>query len=60
VTDEECLKLITLAREQNNRLWMNVVRIALKHAPDEAKAVMKSIKLNDQVISALWGRIAEQ
>lgn len=45
-------------RAQNNVLWMDIVRIALKHAPADTRKVMKKINENDKKISMLWGKIA--
>ena len=35
---------IELVRTQNNVNWMDVLRLAFTHAPDEAKELMKKIK----------------
>lgn len=37
-------------RAQNNALWMNLVRLAWKVAPDEARKISREINLNDQRI----------
>jgi hypothetical protein len=38
-------------RAKNNKLWMDLLRLALKAAPKEAKAVLKEINKNDKAIS---------
>ena len=38
-------------RKTNNSRWMDILRIAIKHAPDETKKVLNDILENDRVIS---------
>lgn len=45
------LKSISDVRVTNNLLWMKLVEIALRHAPEEAKEVLAEIRLNDTMIS---------
>lgn len=45
-------------RTSNNRLWMRILEIALTHAPDEAKAVLREINANDRKVGALSGKLA--
>jgi hypothetical protein len=40
-------------RGKNNTTWMNIVRIAFKHAPKETARVISKIYLYDQKISDL-------
>ncbi len=44
-------------RSKNNINWMNVLRVALKHAPDETIKLMKNINLKDKKISNLFNSI---
>lgn len=40
-------------RGKNNTTWMNIVRIAFKHAPEETARVISKIYSYDQKISDL-------
>ena len=46
-------------RGVNNILWMQVLEIALRHAPTETKVVLRSINANDQNISNLIAELAK-
>ena len=55
-------KLITQisnARKKNNINWMNLLRLAMKFAPVEAKKILKDINKQDQQISKLVSRISK-
>lgn len=43
---------IEAARRNNNSNWMEILRIAMKHAPAETKAVLRQIEAQDRYISA--------
>lgn len=45
---------IEKARKQNNVNWMDILRIALQHAPEKTVALMKKINKKDQVITNLF------
>ena len=49
---------IQMVRANNNRHWMDILRLALKHAPDEAKAILREIRANDIRISEATGELA--
>ena len=49
---------ISLIRSKNNINWMNLLRLAFKHAPSESKKVLKQINKNDQKISKLLKKIS--
>lgn len=55
--EEDAIYLIEGIRANNNINWMNVLRIALKYAPAETRAVLKSIREHDQEISRLTDEI---
>lgn len=55
--EEDAIYLIEGIRANNNINWMNILRIALKHAPVETRAVLKSIQEHDQEISRLTNEI---
>jgi len=58
MTNDHYLDLITKARAKNNINWMEILRVALKHAPDETRALLKQIKALDLDISYYTSRIA--
>ncbi len=58
-TDDIVVDAIEHVRKENNVLWMTILRIALKHAPDDTKDILKQIKQNDQRISKWVGRLAD-
>ena len=46
-------------RSRNNVNWMNIMRIALEHAPEKTRAQLAAIQENDLEISRLNGMLAE-
>lgn len=46
-------------RTSNNVNWMNLLRLAFRIAPDEAKKLFSRINEDDKRISELLGRLAE-
>ena len=40
-------------RAMNNKNWMDLMRLAFKHAPDEAKEILKKISECDSEITKL-------
>jgi len=48
---------IEKVRSKNNVNWMDVLRVALKHAPDETIKLMKNINQKDKKISNLFNSI---
>ncbi len=48
---------IERVRSKNNVNWMDVLRLALKHAPDETIKLMKNINKKDKKISNLFNSI---
>lgn len=47
-------------RTRNNSLWMELLKIALKYAPEEAKKVLKQINENDNAVSRLLKEIVDE
>ncbi len=45
-------------RTANNRLWMDLLRLAMKVSPDQAKDIMRRISANDERITGLMRRLA--
>lgn len=58
MTDAEIVDLIFKTRVRNNIPWRRLMEIALKHAPDETKIVLREINANDAVISTLLAELA--
>lgn len=48
---------IEKVRSKNNVNWMNVLRIALKHAPSQTIKLMRNINHKDKKISNLFNSI---
>ena len=48
---------IEKVRSKNNVNWMDVLRLALRHAPDQTIKLMKIINAKDKKISSLFGSI---
>lgn len=59
-SDESIIEDIQKVREKNNKLWMQILRIATKTQPEETKLVMKKIRKNDIKISELTGELANE
>lgn len=38
-------------RAKNNKLWMDLMRLAFDHAPEQAKVIMNQISQNDEEIT---------
>jgi len=47
------IKKIEKIRQKNNGNWMDILRIAFKHSPQETAKVMSNIYSNDSQISKL-------
>lgn len=56
---EAIIEQIEDIRVCNNSDWMLLLRIALKHAPDETKAVLRRIADRDGEVRRLTLRLAE-
>lgn len=53
----EELEEIKKIRVRNNDLWLELVDIALKHAPVDAKRILAQISTNDRLVSDYVGDI---
>lgn len=60
MTDEEIVNEIQRVRADNNKVWMDLVRLALRKAPAETKQLFNKITDNDQKVSALLRQLANQ
>jgi hypothetical protein len=50
---------IEKVRSKNNVNWMDVLRLAFIHAPDEAKKLMEKINHEDNRISKLFEKLSK-
>jgi len=50
---------IEKVRTKNNVNWMDVLRIAFIHAPEEARKIMKKINEEDNKISELFEKLSK-
>lgn len=55
---EATLAEIEAVRARNNVAWMALLRLALRVAPEEARALLAEITANDQAVSRLLSSIA--
>ena len=55
----EVIDEIEKVRTRNNVNWMDVLRLAFKHSPEEAKLLMKKIDHEDNRISSLVKKLSE-
>ena len=46
-------------RDRNNVNWMDVLRLAFIHAPEESKKLMKKINQEDNRISELFEKLSK-
>lgn len=58
MTDEEIVDQITTIRTRNNINWMQLLRIALKYAPEEARPVLLAIHACDEEVGDLVRMLA--
>ena len=50
---------IQKVRTKNNVNWMNILKVAIKFAPIEAKKIIKKININDKKISQLVSKLSK-
>ena len=51
------IKKIEIIRKKNNVNWMNILRIAFIHSPEETKKIMKKINSHDYKIYNLLKKL---
>lgn len=59
IPEQQAIDEIFAIRVQNNVPWKRLMEIALKHAPEETRAVLREINANDRKISDLLGELAK-
>lgn len=58
MTDLEIIDAVEAVRTKNNKNWMDILRIAFKHSPEEARPVLAEINKSDGEISRLLDKLA--
>ncbi len=58
-SDFEILDEVEMVRSKNNVNWMDILRLAFTHAPEEARELMGKINAHDHKISSLLGELAQ-
>ncbi len=53
MSEEEIINEISAVRAKNNMNWMQILRIALRHAPDETKIALAAIHSADNEVADL-------
>lgn len=59
MTDLEIIDEIEKVRSKNNINWMNILRLAFKHAPDDAREIVSKINEDDGKISQLLEKLSK-
>ncbi len=59
MTDLEIINKIEKIRSENNINWMNVLRLAFKYAPDEAREIVSKINVDDNRIGELLKKLSK-
>ena len=59
MTDSEIIDEIEKIRSKNNINWMNILRLAFKHSPKEARKIISKINEDDGEISNLLKLLSE-
>ena len=59
MTDIEIIDSIEKVRSKNNINWMNILRLAFKNSPSEARKIVVKIYEDDGKISELLKQLAE-
>ena len=60
MTNMEILDEVQRIRADNNKVWMELLKLALLAAPVATKSLLGKITDNDQKVSALLRQIANQ
>ncbi len=56
--DIEIIDAIEKVRTKNNVNWMDVLRLAFKHAPEDARALVSRINKHDKEIGSLLDQLS--
>ena len=58
MTDLQIIDEVEKVRTKNNKNWMDILRVAFKHAPEEARPILAEINKSDGQISKLLDQLA--
>jgi hypothetical protein len=56
MTDDKIIRKVEAIRRNNNRLWMNIVRVAIKYRPKETRKLLRQIVRNDRRVTTWMSR----
>lgn len=59
MTDLEIIDELQKARENNNINWMNILRLAFKNSPEEARKIISKINKKDNEISLILEKLSK-
>jgi len=59
MTDLEILDELEKVRAKNNINWMNILRLAFKNSPEEARKIMSEINKKDNEISIILEKLSK-
>ena len=57
--DFEIIDEIEKGRSKNNINWMNILRLAFKHAPKDTREIISKINKDDSEISELLKKLSD-
>lgn len=58
MTDLEIIDAVESVRTKNNKNWMDILRVAFKHSPEESRPILAEINKSDGEISRLLDKLA--
>lgn len=58
--NEDAISQIEKIRAENNKNWMDVLRLALKVGPEETKELLRSIIKRDKEVTATLEKLVEE
>jgi Spy/CpxP family protein refolding chaperone len=58
MTDFEIIDEIEKIRSKNNINWMNLLRLAFRESPEEAREIVSKINMDDNKISELLKKLS--
>ena len=58
MNDFQIIYEIEKVRSKNNINWMNILRLAFKHSPEEARQIVAKINADDKKIGDLLGQLS--
>ena len=58
MSDAELIDRIEAMRAENNTHWMNLVRLAFRYAPEDARVILRNIERLDGEVRRLTQELA--